>query len=47
MNEGKLPLRIVFFRDGVSEGEFAIVRERELHAMRGRFYCIMVVVDDL
>lgn len=34
INGNNLPQRIVFFRDGVSEGEFAIVRDRELNAMK-------------
>jgi eukaryotic translation initiation factor 2C len=37
----------VFFRDGVSEGEFAIVRERELNAMKGRFSCVLLIADNL
>ncbi|KAF9458642.1 Piwi domain-containing protein [Collybia nuda] len=33
-NHGLLPKRIFFFRDGVSEGEFTIVLEKELSAMK-------------
>jgi eukaryotic translation initiation factor 2C len=37
-NQGILPQRIFFFRDGVSEGEFAIVRDQELSAMKGSLF---------
>ncbi|KAF5383456.1 hypothetical protein D9757_006175 [Collybiopsis confluens] len=33
-NEGRLPERIFFFRDGVSEGEFETVREHELNNIK-------------
>lgn len=41
INSNNLPQRIVFFRDGVSEGEFAIVRDRELNAMKGTFHILL------
>ncbi|XP_044755994.1 protein argonaute-2-like isoform X3 [Coccinella septempunctata] len=33
-NRGQKPYRIIFFRDGVSEGQFAEVRQKELSAIR-------------
>ncbi|ORZ32562.1 Piwi domain-domain-containing protein [Catenaria anguillulae PL171] len=33
-NAGRLPKRVIMYRDGVSEGQFALVRDAEVHAMR-------------
>lgn len=37
-NNGKLPERIIYFRDGVSEGQFPQVLERDLVALKGKPY---------
>lgn len=30
--------RIIIFRDGVSEGEFELVRQQELEPLKGKFF---------
>jgi eukaryotic translation initiation factor 2C len=47
MNKNSLPKRIIFFRDGVSEGEFAIVRQKELSAMTGTFSRSLTIILSL
>lgn len=42
-NNGKLPGRIIFYRDGVGEDQFAMVKRRELQAVRAA--CDSIVID--
>lgn len=35
-NNGRYPARIVFFRDGVSEGEYAETAKSEIEVLNGR-----------
>ena len=37
---GCTPDRIIFLRDGVSEGEFSRVRDVEVEAIHGRWSCV-------
>src|ERR1043165_5234175 len=46
---GRKPDRVLFYRDGVSEGQFAHVLKEEIGAVRGilRFICAFVIVCQL
>lgn len=35
-HKGNVPQRIIFYRDGVSEGEFETVAEREVEAVKSK-----------
>jgi hypothetical protein len=41
---GRKPERILFYRDGVSEGQFSEVLKEEVDALRGKFIIILFFI---